>query len=87
VTVASADKAWRLLAACRDSPAALFLPPKVREPAAIRSVRESAAKDICSQCRVRDECLAYALRVPEPFGVWGGLTELERRRLTPSKAD
>lgn len=38
------------------------------------------AKRICSACDVRAQCLAYALEHHEPFGVWGGLTERERRR-------
>jgi len=35
-----------------------------------------------SACPVRQECLDYALRVREPFGIWGGLNEAERRALT-----
>lgn len=42
-------------------------------------VRE--AKRICSGCPVRDECLGYALEHNEAFGIWGGFTERERRRL------
>jgi WhiB family redox-sensing transcriptional regulator len=39
------------------------------------------AKDICARCAVREPCLAYALRIREPHGIWGGLNELERRTL------
>lgn len=39
------------------------------------------AKRICSMCEVRTECLAWALERPEAFGIWGGLSEGERRRL------
>lgn len=39
------------------------------------------AKKVCLGCDVRDECLAYALRNNERFGVWGGLTERQRRKL------
>lgn len=39
------------------------------------------AKAICRECSVKAECLDYALRVPEVFGVWGGVSERERRRL------
>lgn len=38
-------------------------------------------KRICSACPVRDECLAYALATDERFGIWGGLSERERRNL------
>lgn len=40
-----------------------------------------AAKEICASCSVIDECLAYALRNHERFGIWGGLSERERRPL------
>ena len=43
------------------------------------STRE--AKRICSGCEVRAECLEYALAHDERFGIWGGLSERERRRL------
>ena len=36
---------------------------------------------ICQGCEVRDECLEYALAHDERFGIWGGLSERERRRL------
>jgi WhiB family redox-sensing transcriptional regulator len=41
------------------------------------------AKSICAQCPVRLDCLAYALRTRQAYGVWGGLTERERRDLKP----
>ncbi|EUA66068.1 transcription factor WhiB family protein [Mycobacterium xenopi 4042] len=44
-----------------------------------RSTRE--AKKICLGCEVRAECLEYALAHDERFGIWGGLSERERRRL------
>ncbi len=37
------------------------------------------AKAICATCPVREPCLAYALRIREPHGIWGGLSEVERR--------
>lgn len=43
------------------------------------STRE--AKRICQACAVRDECLEYALEHDERFGIWGGLSDRERRRL------
>jgi WhiB family redox-sensing transcriptional regulator len=42
---------------------------------------EGEAKRICSGCEVRAECLEYALAHDERFGIWGGLSERERRRL------
>jgi len=43
------------------------------------STRE--AKKVCLSCSVRDDCLEYALGHDERFGIWGGLSERERRRL------
>ena len=40
-----------------------------------------AAKKVCTGCEVRAECLEYALAHDERFGIWGGLSERERRRL------
>ena len=39
------------------------------------------AKRICTTCDVRDQCLEYALQNDERFGIWGGLSERERRKL------
>lgn len=39
------------------------------------------ARDICEQCPIREECLARAMEDKERYGMWGGLTPLERRRI------
>ena len=69
---------WQYRAACRGEDAALFFPPgtETREE---KALREARAKAICRICPVQVECLEYALRTREPYGVWGGLNELERR--------
>jgi WhiB family redox-sensing transcriptional regulator len=41
----------------------------------------AAAKAICAACPVRDKCLEWAMATRQDDGVWGGLTEVERRRL------
>jgi WhiB family redox-sensing transcriptional regulator len=69
----SQDLAWRERALCAQTGPELFFPE------AGGSVRE--AKQICRACEERAECLAYALANDERFGVWGGLSEKERRRL------
>ena len=46
-----------------------------------RKKREAEAKAICARCPARDACLAYALDAGEAYGVWGGLTEDERRAM------
>jgi WhiB family redox-sensing transcriptional regulator len=63
-------------AACATTDPELFFPDS-RSPA-------SEAKEICAGCPVRPECLEYALAAAEEFGVWGGLTEKERRKLLRS---
>ncbi|MFB9626858.1 WhiB family transcriptional regulator [Nonomuraea helvata] len=65
--------AWWGLAACVGMDPALFYPPQGG------SVRE--AKRICTSCPVRTECLAYGLAYGEIYGIWGGTTEDERRRM------
>ncbi|HET8658697.1 MAG TPA: WhiB family transcriptional regulator [Micromonosporaceae bacterium] len=63
---------WLSLAACRDEdPDALF----------VKGAEQNVAKRICRGCPVRYECLADALDNRIEFGVWGGMTERERRAL------
>ena len=77
----TSDALWTALAACAGENPALFMSPDGREAAENRRTRETVARQICSQCPVRVDCLAYSLRVSEPLGIWGGLTETERRAL------
>ena len=65
--------AWQEDALCAQSDPEAFFPEKGG------STRD--AKRICAQCTVRAECLEYALKNDERFGIWGGLSERERRRL------
>ncbi|MGH2602021.1 MAG: WhiB family transcriptional regulator, partial [Dehalococcoidia bacterium] len=43
-------------------------------------------KEVCRGCVVRDQCLEYALSHSEKFGIWGGMSERERRRLRRQRA-
>jgi WhiB family transcriptional regulator, redox-sensing transcriptional regulator len=70
---------WREQASCLNHPGVLFFGLDDNETAIERRGREEQAKRICARCTVRGECLDYALSVREPYGIWGGLTELERR--------
>ena len=72
---------WQWRAACRGEDASLFFSPSHLEPKEQRDRRERKAKAICAACPVRLECLEYAIRTREPYGIWGGLNELERRYL------
>jgi WhiB family redox-sensing transcriptional regulator len=73
---------WEHRAACRAAPDPGFYPPLGHETPERRRAREAQAKLICATCPVRAECLAYALRVHEHVGIWGGLSENERYRFT-----
>ena len=64
---------WRDLALCAEVDSEIFFPEKGA------STRE--AKMVCQGCEVRAECLAYALEHREQHGIWGGLSEPQRRRL------
>jgi WhiB family redox-sensing transcriptional regulator len=73
------DTEWRERAACLPFPSVLFFGLDDSETPAERAARELEAKEICARCDVRLECLEYALTTKEPYGIWGGLTEVERR--------
>ncbi len=64
----------------------LFFPPAHWERNDERDDRERRAKAICAGCSVRLPCLEYATGIREPHGIWGGLTELERRVLSARDA-
>jgi WhiB family transcriptional regulator, redox-sensing transcriptional regulator len=70
---------WRLQAACLEYPAVLFFGLDDNETPVDRRAREEEAKKVCFTCSVRGECLEYALQTREAYGIWGGLTEVERR--------
>lgn len=64
---------WQERALCAQTDPEAFFPEKGG------STRE--AKRVCTGCEVRAECLEYALANDERFGIWGGLSERERRKL------
>src|SRR5688500_4975450 len=78
---------WREQAACLPLPGILFFGMEENETPIERRVREEQAKSICSTCGVRSECLTYAIATKEPYGIWGGLTELERKSLANSRSN
>ena len=69
---------WRHEAACRDEDPELFFPIGNTGPALVQ-IEE--AKAVCRVCPVIDECLKWALETGQESGVWGGLSEDERREL------
>jgi WhiB family redox-sensing transcriptional regulator len=69
---------WRDRSACLDEDPELFFPIGNTGPA-ILQIEE--AKQVCRRCDVREQCLAWALEAGQDHGVWGGLSEDERRAL------
>ncbi len=76
--LASRDYAWRDRAACKDSHPELFFPIGTTGDA-LEEI--DAAKAICRSCPVRKDCLAFAIETNQESGVWGGMSEDERRKL------
>ncbi len=72
-TVDDDPLAWQTDSLCAQTDPEAFFPEKGG------STRD--AKKICASCEVRNQCLEYALKNDERFGIWGGLSERERRKL------
>jgi WhiB family redox-sensing transcriptional regulator len=81
------EEQWQIKAACRGPQAEVFFPPSHFERKDEKLDREQRAKSICQSCAVRQPCLAYAIRIREPLGIWGGLNEVERKQLAVQRAN
>ncbi len=75
--VADAES-WQMFANCLGVDPDLFFPE--------RGASTKEAKGVCQGCVVREDCLEYALANGEKFGIWGGLSERERRRIRRQRA-
>jgi WhiB family redox-sensing transcriptional regulator len=78
IQTAADSLAWQDDALCAQTDPESFFPE--------RGASTRQAKETCMACEVRSECLEYALTHGEPHGVWGGLSERERRRLKRGRA-
>ena len=74
----SDESSWQLQANCLGVDPDLFFPE--------RGASTKEAKAVCRGCTVREDCLEYALANGEKFGIWGGLSERERRRIRRQRA-
>jgi WhiB family transcriptional regulator, redox-sensing transcriptional regulator len=72
------ERRWQEQANCLGVDPDLFFPE--------RGASTKEAKAVCRGCEVRVECLEYALSHGEKFGIWGGLSERERRRVRRQRA-
>lgn len=73
-----ATQDWRHAAACLEEDPELFFPIGESGPALLQIEQ---AKAVCARCEVRETCLRWALDTGQDAGVWGGLSESERRRV------
>lgn len=78
LTASGDQPSWQDLANCLGVDPDLFFPERGA------STRE--AKEVCRGCVVREDCLEYALANGEKFGIWGGMSERERRRIRRQRA-
>ncbi|ACQ78867.1 transcription factor WhiB [Beutenbergia cavernae DSM 12333] len=76
------EASWTLNAAC-----AAEAPQEMADDLFVQGAAQRDARRICFACDVRLECLAEALQTRAPFGVWGGMTERERRALLRRRGD
>lgn len=74
---------WRHDAVCRDEDPELFFPVGNSGPAVLQIAE---AKAVCRRCPVASQCLAWALESGQDAGVWGGMSEDERRALKRRRA-
>ncbi|PZS06271.1 MAG: WhiB family transcriptional regulator [Pseudonocardiales bacterium] len=74
---------WRHRALCRDEDPELFFPIGNTGPALSQI---DAAKAVCRRCPVTEDCLSWALESGQDAGVWGGMSEDERRALKRRRA-
>ena len=73
---------WRLRASCSDVDTNLFFPIGLTGDAIEQT---NLAKSMCQTCPVQRQCLEFALRSNQDYGVWGGCTEDERRAIRRSR--
>lgn len=78
---------WMALANCRGLDPDVMFPSSGSKDDVDESVNDAvlAAKAVCAGCSVREECLEHALVNREEYGVWGGASERERRRMRRSR--
>jgi WhiB family transcriptional regulator, redox-sensing transcriptional regulator len=81
-----AEARWQDRAACKGMDPTLFFGPEHTEVVKEKRDREEAAKAVCRACPVQQECLEHALEAKEAYGIWGGLTELERKAVLRRRA-
>lgn len=80
------DARWQDKASCKGMDPIIFFGPEFAETVKEKRDREDQAKGVCDTCPVKKDCLEYALEAREAYGIWGGLTEVERKALLRRRA-
>lgn len=75
---------WQQSGACRELPSEMFFHPD-GERGPSRRRRENKALAICATCPVIEQCRNQSLKIQEPYGIWGGLTEEDRLAILNNK--
>ena len=83
LALGSADYSWRRNASCKDTDPELFFPIGTTGQALVQI---SEAKVVCDECAVRGKCLDFALETNQDWGIWGGMSEEERRDIRRRRA-
>ena len=83
LALAVAEDTWRDHALCRDTDPDLFFPVGTTGQALVSI---DYAKQVCGECDVTDDCLDFALETNQDSGIWGGLSEEERRAIRRQRA-
>lgn len=78
LALGNADYSWRKDALCRDTDPELFFPIGTTGQALLQIAR---AKSVCCECPVKAHCLDFAIDTNQDTGIWGGLSEEERRQI------
>ena len=78
LALGNADYSWRRDAICRDTDPELFFPVGTTGQALLQIAK---AKSVCCECPVKTACLEFAMETNQDTGIWGGLSEEERRQI------
>lgn len=83
LALGNADYSWRHESLCADTDPELFFPIGTTGQALLQIAK---AKEVCTNCPVKSECLDFALETNQDSGIWGGTSEEERRNIRRERA-
>lgn len=80
------EGAWRKDAECLNLDPDIFYPHFKQYDHVHNAIVAQPALEICKNCRVREDCLEFALAIQEKQGIWGGMTPAQRQRARRQRA-